>query len=183
VEVDSTTAQRIEASMRALPEYPGDADLEQMAGLVFGANLHSTEYNADLTVRLETAVAPLETNGQWDSTARRVTWPVSTALSDSCAHPLFCVAKWVAPDSARQLARFGAVRLTGERLERYCNWYGALTPEERGRWERMMATVTPGDLGPIERFRFPPGRFPGTDRAQTGREAILGVSDRDEPPK
>lgn len=180
-EPDTVACAMGRAAIERLPGYPGETATGQMVLRACGSDRSGVRFANDLEVRLVTGIAPMTTNGKWDSIAAAVTWPVNTALSEPGVHPQFCEATWAMPDSAAQIARFGVVRVQGDRLNSYCSWYQGLTPAHRGEWDRMMATVRPGDPGPIERFRFsdervirPEPKARPVDSAGAGREAILG---------
>ncbi len=122
-----------------------------------------------VTIELSLPQPPHETNGQWVDSLRCVRWQGwCAALSYLGASlPLTCAASWSVPDSVMQHRLFGRVAVDADSLSLYADWFETLTPARQADWNRMLLSLRPGRLGPLDRFRF-------ADQRGTGDAALLG---------
>lgn len=136
-----------------------------------------------LEIRLNIAVEPFHTNGQWDAEAQVLSWDLR--LQPNSALPAFAYATWSEPDAAFQKTHFGRVLLDAKALGEYVLWYQGLDAAEADAWDGFIEQCRPGTELPdrIDAFRLPSGEGvtaeedgeEGPDTSQTGRRLLLNA--------
>ncbi|MEJ0088699.1 MAG: hypothetical protein WDM80_02955 [Limisphaerales bacterium] len=116
-----------------------------------------------LTVKLTLPHAPNHTNGKWQD--GEVVWDAS--LDENRALPALCYASWSNPDVQFQQTHFGQVILDGDELTAYCLWQQCLNEEQASEWEKILASLQPGQglKDKLEAFKRKIAEEPGTGSA------------------
>jgi hypothetical protein len=98
-----------------------------------------------------------------------VSWraEIPTPTEGGALPPTFCYASWSIPDSTRQRRLFGRVLLRGGYLMWYGTMFADLDAARQREWDRMLTALKPGDLSPLERFRFADERLRGAPARDT----------------
>jgi len=136
----------------AKPPGPDDVVGELLGDALYKFQVFSQPDTLEL--KLFCGQQPFATNGAWKKNAGAVAWRANLAEHPSL--PVVCFASWSEPNQAAQQTHFGKVVLRGKDLAGYVLWYHALTPDESGQWNRMIARCKPGAglKSTIGTFRF-----------------------------
>ncbi|HZW09239.1 MAG TPA: hypothetical protein VFF69_04985 [Phycisphaerales bacterium] len=140
-----------------------------------GADPAGAESEDEVTLTLACPVRPIQTNGEWSSDHREITWTLTIEPTPGDAYlvPAVAYAAWAEPDKRFQVEHFGYLVLVDEPLAKYCAWRARLGPEEGDRWDRVLASCTNRGQAISVLQSFRPGADPAWSAEQTGLTLML----------
>jgi hypothetical protein len=173
----ATARQSFQQCMRASGF---STELPQRAETLGSSGLSKTD---EISVDLAVPSQPTSTNGSWVALDHRVHWHGDVVVDPEGANalPFVCYARWTVRDTMMERRLFGSVVLAVADVETYDAWFSLLDAARRTEWNRMLSSLRPGRLEPLERFRFsgePPWVRGATSIADGIRRTLLDAAAR-----
>lgn len=99
---------------------------------------------------------PTLTNGEYDASARRLSWHTAAATPPNQADVLF--ARWAVPNEPYQVLHFGSIVVEPDKLDVFNGWYATLSPDDRKQWDSFVNGLNGGKYvtDRLREFRFTP---------------------------